>query len=260
MVYICYTSESGICSLYKLMYIVESYPLAVFYCFITMLCRGSWANSQKLATKSWRTSLYYWDYTLGLVLTALLLGLTLGSNGQGGRSFVQDLLQADISSYTSALLGGVIFNLSNLLIVAAIDMAGMAVAFPLAVGIALVLGVVLNFVAYGTGDAGLLFVGVGLVCLAILLSAAAYRRLSSAQGVGSTKGIVVAILSGVVMVFFYRFVADSMSFDFYSPEAGKFTSYSAVFIFSLGAFVSNFVWNSYFMYFPIKGPAASYGD
>ncbi|MDX2189240.1 MAG: GRP family sugar transporter [Bacteroidota bacterium] len=242
------------------MFIVQSYPLAVFFCFITMLCWGSWANTQKLASKSWPSQLYYWDYTLGLVILALVFGLTLGSNGEQGRGFIADLQQANGSALGSALLGGIIFNLSNLLIVAAIDIAGMAVAFPIAVGIALVLGVVVNYLADSSGNPVLLFGGIAMVTIAIILSAIAYRKLPNNTSKASTLGIVVSVLSGIIMGFFYRFVADAISTDFYNPEAGKMTTYSAVFIFSIGIFLSNFIWNTYFMYKPLKGEPTSYKD
>jgi glucose uptake protein len=225
-----------------------------------MLCWGSWANTQKLVSKSWHPQLFYWDYTIGLVLIALILGLTLGSFGDHGRSFISDLSQASNSSLRFAFIGGVIFNISNLLMVAAIDIAGMAVAFPIAVGIALVLGVIVNYLADSSSDPMLLFSGVGLVVVAIILSAISYSKLPN-QGFKAThKGLIVSISAGLIMGFFYRFVADSISADFANPEIGKMTSYSAVFIFSIGIFISNFLWNTYFMYRPIKGYPATYKD
>ena len=139
------------------MFIVNTYFTAVIFCVITMLCWGSWANTQKLASKSWSFQLYYWDYALGVVLFSLLMALTLGSNGDSGREFLQDIQQASTSALMSAFIGGVIFNLANLLIVAAIDIAGMAVAFPVGIGIALVLGVLVNYFAVPVGDPLLLF-------------------------------------------------------------------------------------------------------
>src|SRR5512137_1845031 len=138
------------------MIIVESYPLAVFMCVITMLCWGSWANTQKLASKEWRFQLFYWDYAVGVLLLALALAFTLGSTGSGGRPFLADLRQAEGKWLGWALLGGVIFNLSNILLVAAIDIAGLAVAFPIGVGLALVLGVITNYMATPVGNATLL--------------------------------------------------------------------------------------------------------
>src|SRR5208282_5156303 len=159
------------------MFVLQSYPAAVVFCVITMFCWGSWANTQKLARKGWRFELFYWDYTVGVLLLTLILGLTLGSSGTAGRPFLADLQQASQSSIFSALLGGAIFNAANILLVAAIDIAGMAVAFPVGIGIALVLGVVLNYIADPIGNAALLFGGVLLVVLAIILDATAYRKL-----------------------------------------------------------------------------------
>lgn len=242
------------------MFIPASYGLAVLLCIITMLCWGSWANTQKLASKSWAFPLFYWDYTLGIILLALFFGLTLGSSGEAGRGLLADLTQGNTSAYISALLGGIIFNIANLLIVAAIDIAGMAVAFPVGIGIALVLGVFVNYIAAPIGDPILLFSGVALVAIAIILDAFAYKRLTNEEEKTPTKGIVLSILGGVLMGFFYRFVAAAMTTDFTNPTPGLFTPYSAVLVFGIGVFFSNFVWNTFFMYRPFKGEAVTYAD
>ena len=150
------------------MYIVNSYTLAVIFCFITMICWGSWGNTQKMASKNWRYELYYWDYTIGILLFALLLVFTLGSFGSGGRSFSEDIQQLDNQYIISALIGGVIFNASNILLSASVSMAGMAVAFPLGVGLALVLGVFVNYFSAPKGDPFWLFGGVILIVVAII--------------------------------------------------------------------------------------------
>jgi glucose uptake protein len=142
------------------MVIVESYFVAVIMCFITMLCWGSWANTQKLASKRWPFQLFYWDYVVGVVLLSLIMGLTMGSIGEAGRSFFADLSQADMTYIWYAFLGGVIFNIANILLVAAIDIAGMAVAFPVAIGLALALGVITNYIGQPAGNALVLFIGV----------------------------------------------------------------------------------------------------
>ncbi|MFY0685699.1 MAG: multidrug DMT transporter permease [Cyclobacteriaceae bacterium] len=242
------------------MFIPESYTLAVILCVVTMLCWGSWANTQKLASKSWSFPLFYWDYSLGIILCSLIFGVTLGSTGETGRSFFTDLSQAEMSSFVSAFLGGVVFNLANLMIVAAIDIAGMAVAFPVGIGIALALGVIVNYVATPIGDPIQLFLGVGLVIIAIVLDALAYKQKSSMNATTPTRGIVYAVIGGVMMAFFFRLVASSVSLDFQNPQAGLFTPYSAVFVFSIGIFISNFVWNSFFMFRPVSGEPVSYGD
>lgn len=242
------------------MTVVESYPVAVVLCVITMLCWGSWANTQKLASKEWRFELFYWDYAIGVLLFALALALTFGSIGTAGRSFLDDLSQADSGALLSALIGGVVFNLSNILLVAAIDIAGMAVAFPIGVGLALVLGVVTNYLANPVGNAMLLFVGVGCVVAAILLSAIAYSRLP-AQGQKTVgKGIVISIVAGFLMGFFYRFVAASMSADFINLEPGKLGPYAAIVMFSAGLLASNFLWNTLVMKRPFVGAPVAFSD
>jgi len=242
------------------MFIVESYSFAVVLCFITMLCWGSWANTQKLASKEWKFQLFYWDYAIGVLLFALVLALTLGSNGEHGRSFVEDLMQGTSSSFWSAFLGGVLFNLSNILLVIAIDVAGMAVAFPVGVGLALVLGVITNYMAAPIGNPNLLFVGVAAVVVAIILDAMAYKKLASKGDKTSTKGIIFSILAGVLMGFFYRFVAASMSVDPVNLEMGKYSPYTAVVVFSFGIFISNFLWNSIAMVKPVEGEPVPFGD
>jgi glucose uptake protein len=213
-----------------------------------------------MASKSWSFPLFYWDYSIGVVLLSLIFGLTLGSSGLEGRSFIDDIFQGNSTSFLSAFLGGVVFNIANLLIVAAISIAGMAVAFPIGIGIALVLGVTINYMATPIGDPILLFAGVFVVVVAIIIDALAYNRLTSNNYKSSSKGIVISIIGGILMGFFYRFVAYSMSADFKNPEEGLFTPYASVFIFSLGIFLSNFLWNTYFMYKPIQGEKVSYLD
>jgi glucose uptake protein len=235
------------------MVIVESYPLAVAMCFVTMLCWGSWANTQKLASKAWPFQLFYWDYSLGVLLLSLALAFTMGSVGTTGRPFLADLGQANTAPLVSAFLGGVVFNLSNILLVSAIDIAGLAVAFPLGVGLALVLGVVTSYAAKPEGNPKLLFAGVAAVALAIALDAIAYRRLPAEGQKTTTKGIVLSIFSGVLMGFFYRFVVAAMSADFKNPEPGKLGPYTAVVAFSAGLLASSFLWNSLVMVRPFAG-------
>ena len=242
------------------MFVLQSYPWAVLFCVITMFCWGSWANTQKLAKKGWRFELFYWDYTIGVLLLSLILAYTLGNYGTAGRPFLEDLHQMSNSSALSALLGGAIFNLANILLVAAIDIAGMAVAFPVGIGIALVLGVVLNYIADPIGNAALLFGGVLLVVLAIILDATAYRKLPGGAAGVSTKGLVLSVACGVLMGFFYRFVAAAMYPDFTRPEHGKVGPYAAVLVFAVGIFLSNFIINTFVMKKPFAGTPVSYAD
>ncbi len=242
------------------MYIVPNYSIAVVFTIITMLCWGSWANTQKLAGKTWRFELFYWDYVIGILLTSLLFAFTLGSIGDHGRSFITDWQQADSVNLINAFIGGVIFNLANILLAAAISIAGMSIAFPVGIGLALVLGVVINYIYTPLGNPVFLFVGVTLIVFAILLDAVAYRKQAGDQQKPVAKGLLISIAAGLLMSFFYRFVAKSITTDFMFPEPGKLTPYTALVFFSLGIFLSNFLINSFFMYRPVAGKAVSYSQ
>lgn len=237
------------------MCIVENYGLAIALCIITMFCWGSWANTTKLTTKTWRFELFYWDYGFGILLTTLLLAFTLGSNGTEGRAFLEDIRQADMSSIFSSFAGGVIFNLANILLVAAIAIAGMSVAFPVGIGIALVLGVIVNYISNPQGSPLLIFGGVVLIVLAILLNARAYQKLqTSNSGKVSKKGLILSVISGCLMGLFYKYVASSMVSNFNVPEEGKLTPYTALVIFANGIVISSFLFNSIQMKRPFIGP------
>ncbi len=206
------------------MFIVNSYSLAIVFCFITMLCWGSWGNTQKLAGKTWRYELFYWDYVTGVLALSLIFAFTLGSMGDAGRSFIPDLVQADPKNIGSAFLGGIIFN-----------------------------------AAFQKGDPFFLFLGVGLVTVAILLNALAYKNVSSENKKVTSKGIIISILAGLLMSFFYRFVAASMDLNnFENPARGMMTPYTATVIFSLGIFISNFIFNTILMKRPIHGEPTKY--
>lgn len=241
------------------MFVVQHYPLAVWLCILTMLCWGSWANTQKLASRMWPFQLFYWDYTIGILVATLAIALTFGSYGVEGRAFLPDLYQANWQSYLWAFLGGVIFNLANILLVTAIDIAGMSVAFPIAIGLALVIGVIVNYLSLPVGNAFLLTLGVAAVVIAIILDGMAYQYGKSLKTCKSVvKGLTIAFISGVLMGCFYRFVAMSMSVQFIKPSAGFFTPYTACVVFAVGIFISNFLWNGYMMRRPLTGQPTTY--
>ncbi len=242
------------------MFIIENYSTAIVFCIITMLCWGSWANTQKLAAGTWRFELFYWDYVFGILLLSLLFAFTLGSNGSGGRSFVEDISQANAANIFSAIIGGIIFNAANILLVAAIAIAGMAVAFPVGIGLALVIGVIVNYIDNPVGNVLLLFGGVALIVVAILLNANAYRKMQSGKDKTSSKGLMLSIVAGVLMGFFYKYVAASMFPDFNTPEAGKLSPYTSVVFFAIGILLSNFLFNSLLMRRPFVGTPVSYSD
>ena len=243
------------------MFIVQSYPLAILFCFITMLCWGSWGNTQKLAARTWRYELFYWDYVIGLLLFSLVLAFTLGSFGSEGRGFLEDLGQVDRSNLFSAFLGGVIFNASNILLSAAIALCGMSVAFPVGVGLALVLGVLVNYFGAAKGDPLFIFIGVVLIAAAIVMNGLAYKKAQTEKRKLTPRGLLISVAAGIIMAFFYRFVAASMDLDnFVDPAPGKMTPYTAVFVFAVGVFVSNFLFNTLAMRFPVDGAPVRFSD
>jgi len=214
------------------MFIVKSYALAVVFCLITMLCWGSCA-------KSWRYELFYWDYVIGMVLFSLILAFTAGSIGTEGRPFLQDIGQASWSSIGWILLGGLVFNVSNILLSASTSIAGLAVAFPLGVGIALVMGVLNNLLLHPAAgqNTGLLWLGVALVVAAVVCNGIASGKVSNEQRdpAQNRKGIILAVIAGVVMSFFSALVYNGVDLDnFASPAAGKVTPYTAMVIFATG--------------------------
>lgn len=244
------------------MMLVHSYPLAITLCVITMICWGSWANTLKMEPRSYPFSLFYWDQGIGYVLLPLLVGLTFGSLGTHGRSLIEDLRQGSWNSYEWALLGGAVWNLANVLFMSALDLAGMAVAFPIAIGLALVEGVLINYIAEPKGSPALIFGGVSLVMLAIILDALAYRnaqKTAREPGV-MAKGIGLAVSGGILMGLFYYLVQRSISADFHNLEPGRFGPYAAILVYAVGALLSNLLFNTYMMRRPVKGPSATYAD
>ena len=239
------------------MVLVQNYSLAVFLCFVAMVCWGSWQNTQNLIGKSWRFELFYWDYSIGILLFALVMAFTFGSLGNQGRSFIPDLAQADPKNLLSAAVGGFIWNIGNLLLVASISIAGMSVAFPIGGGIGWTLGILINYLGKPEGNPLFLFGGTVVIIIAILVSMQSYRKLAAQQKKPSSKGIALAFLAGLCIAFFYRFVAASLATDFSPADDGKISSYTAVVLFSIGALLSTIIVNPVFMAKPVQGEPVS---
>jgi glucose uptake protein len=242
------------------MLIVESYSSAVMMCIITMICWGSWANTMKLTGKNWVFQLYYWDYSIGVVIFSLILAFTLGSTGATGRSFINDISQATIKNLGSAFLAGIIFNLSNVLLVTVIAIAGMAIAFPIGVGLALVIGVISGYITNPVGKPLILFGGLAFVICAIIIDGIAYSRIPGDGKKSLVRGILISIFVGVFMGFFYPILLSSIATNLHMPETGKLTPYTAIVMFSAGLFFSSFIWNYYLMRKPVTGRAVGFAD
>jgi glucose uptake protein len=258
-------------------FVVDNNLTAVVFCVITMLCWGSWANAQKAVGKTWRFELFYWDYVFGVVLASVAFAFTLGSMGASGRGFLADIAQADLRSIGLAFGGGVVFNAANILLVAAIAVSGMAVAFPVGIGLALVLGVLINYFGGDqSANPSLLFLGVALVTIAIILDAKAYRKLGGPASNGGTKGLVLAVLCGILMSLFYFLVKESIgkvelpggklvdvtaaNLQLGAIQTGKMTAYTANVVFAFGILLSSFVFNIAIMKKPFVGQPVPLGD
>lgn len=242
------------------MIVVQNYTLAVMLCALAMICWGSWQNTQNLAGKSWRFELFYWDYSLGIFLFSLLMAFTFGSMGNEGRSFLADLQQASVKNLFSAALGGAIWNLGTLLLVAAISIAGMSVAFPIGGGIGWILGIVINYFGKPEGNPYLLFGGSAVIVLAIVFSMFSYKSLAKTQQKTPLKGILLSLAVGILIALFYRFVAAALDTTFVPETAGKLTSYTAVVVFSVGAVISTVIFNPLFMRRPVQGQPVTFSD
>ncbi|HVT28550.1 MAG TPA: hypothetical protein VHE81_11105 [Lacipirellulaceae bacterium] len=232
------------------MFIVQSLPLAILFCVFTMLGWGSWANTQKLAGRErWPFELYYWDYAIGVLLCGVMFAATLGSFGSHGVSATENLANASPAALFTAMASGAIFNVSNILLVVAIDIAGMAVAFPVGVGLALVIGTVVSYRQAPKGDVLLLSTGVALVLLAIFLSAVANRRIAAGKPGLPGRGLLFALLAGCLMGLFYPRLIQAISpgYQTGSVKPDYLTPYSALLFFGIGLLLSNFVVNTIFM-------------
>ncbi len=233
----------------------QSYGWALVCMGLTMLCWGSWANARKL-TPGFRFPLFYWDYVSGLLAATVVLGLTLGTMGSTGLGLTDDLAQAATGKLALAVASGVDFNVANLLLVAAIEAAGLAVAFPVGIGLALVVGAVSSYVVAPAGNAVMLFGGVGLVLAAIVCDAAAYRMRERERA--TRRGIGLSLAAGLMMGTFYPLVARAMRGE---HAAGP---YSAAMFFSLGVALCALPTNGALMRWPIDGgkptTMRAYGD
>jgi len=234
------------------MFTPPSLTIALLMMITSAICWGSWANTYK-GVKNYRFELFYWDYAIGIFLISLILAFTMGSSGHDSNSFLNNVQAADTSNIVSTLVGGALFNLANLLLVAAIDMAGLAVAFPVSIGIALVVGVVLNYIIQPKGNGMFLALGVACAFIAVVLDGKAYGSLASSGRSVSKKSIVTCIVSGVLMGLWSPFTTYG------TTRGNALTPYSSVVFLTLGALVSCFVWNLYFMKKPLAGEPVGFG-
>jgi glucose uptake protein len=234
------------------MFTPHSLGIALLMMITSAICWGSWANTYK-GVKNYRFELFYWDYAIGIFLISLILAFTMGNTSPDDpNSFINNVRSADVSNIVSTMVGGAIFNLANLLLVAAIDMAGLAIAFPVSIGIALVVGVVLSYALQPRGNGVLLAVGVVCAVIAVIMDGKAYGSLGGAGRSSSKKSIIVCIVSGVLMGLWAPFVAHAMT------QGHTLGPYSIAVFLTLGALLSCSVWNVYFMKKPLVGEPVNF--
>jgi glucose uptake protein len=235
------------------MFVPHTFIVALMMMVASAVCWGSWANTYK-GVKNYRFELFYWDYAVGIFLISLVLAFTMGSTANDPSSFLNNVHSADNSNIASTMFAGVIFNLANLLLVAAIDMAGLAIAFPVSIGIALVVGVVSSFILQPKGNAGLLAAGVVCALIAVILDGKAYGSLATANRAVTRKSIVTCVVSGILMGVWAPFVTRSMT------HGNTLGPYSVAVFLTLGALLSCLVWNIYFMKHPLAGQPVNFSE
>ena len=232
------------------MFTPQTFGTALTMMIVTAFCWGSWANTYK-GVKDYRFELFYWDYAIGIFLAALAYAYTLGNIRQDGTSFIENLHATDLSNVGWAFLAGAIFNLANLLLVAGIDMAGLATAFPVSIGIALVVGVILSYLIQPGGNVVLLAAGVVCAFIAVVLDGKAYAQLRAGKEV-SSKSIVICVISGVLMGLWVPFSTRAMT------HGNPLGPYAVVVFLTLGALLSCLIWNVYFMKRPLVGSPVAF--
>ncbi len=242
------------------MILPQNYAAVMFLMVFSLLCLGSWAAVMKTNAK-WRFEVFYLDFAFGLMLAAVIYAFTFGNLGYDGFNFIDDLQHAGKRQWMYVFGAGIIFNMGNMLLMGAVSVAGLATAFPMGMGVALIIGALVSV----AGKAGTNLPVTGLACLLLLLavglSAACYRILSGAQlqalaraGISKStrrpnpvKGIVIAVVAGVLLGSFTPLVEKARVGDL------GLGPYAVAAIFAFAVFFSTFVFNIFFMNLPVEG-------
>jgi glucose uptake protein len=249
------------------MILPQTYNAALFLMILSMICWGCWANTYKMAGK-WRFELYYFDFAAGLLIASIVLAYTLGSLGYDGFSFGDDMMHAGKRQWMLAFVGGAVFNLGNMLLLGAISVAGMAVAFPIGIGFALVVGIILDFLLKPAGNSTLLLVGCLLVLIAAAADAYAYvlrgrihhedmakkGKAKSTRRPTKVKGVVLAVIGGMLIGCFFPLVQTAREGDI------GLGPYSIAVLFAAGVCVSTLIFNLFFMNLPVEGAPVELRD
>ena len=234
------------------MYLPSSYSSALLMMLAGMTFWGSWANTFKL-TRNWRVELFYWDYSIGIFVSSILIGLTMGTFF-GQQRFIAQLVAADHSAWLYATAAGALWNSGNILLLSGVALVGLAVAFPLSIGLALILGVIGSYLVVPRGSPTLLCLGVAMVFAAIIFNSLAYRVTATHQGKLSRTGIVVCLAAGLLFSSFGPLVGKALS------SSHPLGPYGVTFFFTLGALLSTIPLMTYFMRRPIQGTPVNWSD
>jgi glucose uptake protein len=230
------------------MYIPATYGTALILMLTSMVCWGSWPNLLK-RLPAWRLEYFYFDFTVGLLVTAVLYGMTLGSGETGASGFIATLWHAGPREAWFAVVGGFIWNFGNILLLNSIMLVGLAVAFPIAAIPAIVLGIGASYWLNPVGNAVALVTSAVLLLIAAQTTAAAYGRLGSVVTAHRSKGIAVALISGFLIGFFPPFVTAA-----FSGSAGL-DAYALTTFFTVGAFLATLVSLPVLLKKPLVGEA-----
>jgi glucose uptake protein len=234
---------------------------------ISAFCWGSWANTFKVI-KTWRFEYFYYDFTAGILLTTVIAAFTLGSMNSQDLTFQDNFLLASFRKMAWALASGLVFNLGNIFLLAATAVSGMSVAFPIALGIALVADAIWDFAYNPQASILLLFSGVFLVTIGIVMNILAYlwrqdERASAAQtplqadprsrnapkrqANLAPRGVILAIVGGLALGAFFPMLSEATA-----GETGV-SPYGVAVLISGAVFVSTLLFVPFFLFFPVLG-------
>ena len=250
------------------MILPSSYGVLLTILILGMFAWGAWANTLKATAGKWRFELYCFDFAIGLLLAAVVVALTWGNLGFDGFSFRDDLQLAGKRQDLFAFVAGCVFNLGNMLLLGGLSLVGMSVAFPVALGFALVVGVCWNFALSPGGNPALLFTGAAAALGGVVAAILAYRvyaakqlqpvtqtgKAKSRKNTISSKGVALALAGGLFLGSFSPLILLARS------DENGLGPYSSGFIFAVGVFFSTFVYNLFFMNLPAKGDPIDLGE
>jgi len=249
------------------MILPQTNSMVLILMVLSLLLLGSWVSLFKAAGK-WRFELFYFDFAFGLLVAALICAFTFGDLGYDGFSFIDDLQHAGKRQWFFCFVAGVLFNLGNMLLLSAVSISGIFVAFPISLGIAVVFSAALGVLVTSGSNPTLVMLGCVLVFTAVVVSAISYRingiqrheQLARAGLARSTrrpnpvKGIILATVGGIFIGSIGGIVARARSGDL------GLGPYATAVLFALGVFFSSFAFNIFFMNLPVEGEPLEFSD